>query len=146
MLTSSACFGPRCLRHTLRDMQVHRGIAMTGRTLEERVSTLENAVVSLQTLPGEIAAFRRDVNARFEQIDARFEQIDARFERVDAQFHQMEDRFDRVERRVSDDIEHLYARMRMLHEELIDRIKIGREGPDSGESDVPRRPRQRPKR
>jgi hypothetical protein len=112
---------------------------MTGRTVEERVSTLENAVVSLQTLPGEIAAFRRDVNARFEQIDARFE-------RVDAQFHQMEDRFDRVERRVSDDIEHLYARMRMLHEELIDRIKIGREGPDSGESDVPRRPRQRPKR
>ena len=121
--------------------------------MEERVSTLENAVISLQTLPGEIAAFRRDVNARFGQIDARFgqidarfEQIDARFERVGAQFHQMEDRFDRVERRVSDDIEHLYARMRMLHEELIDRIKIGREGPDSGESDVPRRPRRRPKR
>lgn len=90
---------------------------MTGRTLEDRAA-LENAVTSLQTLPGEVAAFRRDVNARF----------------------------DKLERLVREEDERRYSRMRMLHEELIDRIRIGRQGPYGSEPNAPRQPRRRPKR
>ena len=105
---------------------------MTGRTLEERVTALENVITSLQTLPGEIAAIRRDVNARFEQIDARFEQVDARF--------------DKLERLVREEDERLYSRMRMLHEELIDQIRIGRQGPNGRDPGAPSQSRRRPKR
>lgn len=122
---------------------------MAIRTLEDRVTALENIVTNLQELPGEFAAFRRVVDARFENInvrfdridarfeaidarfeaiDARFEAIDARFEAIDARFETVEARFDKLERGMSDEFEHLYARMRLLHEELIDRIRIGGEG------------------
>jgi hypothetical protein len=36
--------------------------------------------------------------------------------------------------------------MRMLHEELIDRIKIGRQGPDDSNPASPHRPQPRRKR
>lgn len=102
---------------------------MATKSLQERLTALEETVADLQTLPSELGAFRHEVNSRFERIEARFD-----------------DRFDRVERRMSEENEQLYARMRMLHEELIDRIKIGRQSPDGREPDAPRRSRRRPKR
>jgi predicted nuclease with TOPRIM domain len=112
---------------------------MATRSLDERVTALEDTVAGLQNLPNELAEFRRETNARFEQIDERFEQIAS-------QFHQVDDRFNKLERHVTTEFEQLYARMRMLHEELIDRIKIGRQGPDDGTRDAPNRRRGRPKR
>ena len=86
---------------------------MAARTLEDRVTALENTVASLQTLPGELASFRQEVNARF----------------------------DAMERRITAESEDLYARMRLLHEELVNRIKTISEGRDPGEP-----PRRKPKR
>jgi hypothetical protein len=105
---------------------------MATRSLDERVTALEEIVAGLQNLPNELAEFRRETNERFEQIDARFEQMD--------------DRFSRVERLISEESERLYARMRMLHEEVINRIRTGSEGPANGDSDTPRRSRRHPKR
>jgi hypothetical protein len=104
---------------------------MAGQSLEDRVSALETALASLQTLPGEFAAFRIEVRERFAQIDARFGEVD--------------DRFTRLEARITHESEYLYARMRMLHEELIERIeRLGESSHGSG-SNSPRR-RRRPKR
>ena len=94
---------------------------MATRSSPERVSALEEAVTALQHLPHEFAAFRVEVNARFDQVDARFERIDAQFERV-------------------------YSQMRMLHEDLIDRIKALGEGRDAGATAPPRPRRPKPKR
>jgi hypothetical protein len=91
---------------------------MATKSLHERVTALEETVAGLQNLPNDLAEFRRETNARFGQ----------------------------VERRISEESEQLYARMRMLHEELINRIRIGREGRDGGEPGAPRQPRRRPKR
>ena len=147
---------------------------MAGRTVEERVTDLESSMAVLAKLPAQFDAFRVEVLARFEQVDARFEQIDRRFEQiderlaqVDARFTQMDrrfeqlegrldhidvrlqewdDRFTRLEQRISAESEQLYGRMRMLHEELIDRISIGHEGPDDDAPKAPRRRRRPPKR
>ena len=72
---------------------------------------------ALQHLPQELAEFRAEVNARFDQVDTRFERIDTQFERV-------------------------YSQMRMLHEDLIARIKTLGERNATG---TPSRPRRRPK-
>jgi len=134
---------------------------MATRSLEERVTALEETVAGLQNLPNELAEFRRETNARFDQIDgrfaqsdarfdrmdARFEQVDARFDRIDARFEQVDARFDRLEQRMVTDKEELYAHMRMLHEQLIERIKIGREVSDGGSgSSAHRQSRRRRKR
>ena len=124
---------------------------MATRSLEGRVTALEETVAGLKNLPNELAEFRRETNARFdqldgrfaqvdarfaqvdarfEQVDGRFAQVDARFEQVDGRFDQVDARFDRLEQRMTTDKAELYAHMRMLHEELIERIKIGREASD----------------
>ena len=74
---------------------------MAGRTLEDRVTDLEHTVAGLQKLPSELATFRRDVDARF----------------------------DRIEQRMTVDKEELYARMRLLHEDLVSRIALINERP-----------------
>ena len=100
---------------------------MATRTLPERVSTLEETVGGLQHLPQALAAFRSEFdtfrtdvhafraefNAFRTEVYSRFEQIDARFERIDMQF------------------ERVYAQMRMLHEDLIERIKALGNGRDA---------------
>lgn len=96
---------------------------MATRSLEDRVSALENTVAGLQNLPGELAAFRQEVNARFVGVNARLDAIDAR---------------------IGSESEQLYARMRLLHEELVTQIKTIGEGSTGG--DRPPRPRRRPKR
>jgi chromosome segregation ATPase len=110
---------------------------MATRSLEDRVSALENTVAGLQHLPGELAAFRQEVNARFEAIDARFDAVDTRFVGVNA-------RLDAIDARIARESEDLYARMRLLHEELVKRIKTIGEGSTGG--DRPPQPRRRPKR
>ena len=118
---------------------------MGSKPLSERISALEETVAGLQHLPNELAAFRKDVNTRFERIDARFERIDARFEQIDARFDRIEarldghdSRFDRIEARISEESDRLYARMRILHEELVERIKTIGEG-RSRDAQPPRR-------
>jgi chromosome segregation ATPase len=125
---------------------------MGSKPLSERISALEETVAGLQHLPNELAAFRKDVNTRFERIDARFERIDARFEQIDARFEQIDarfdriearldghdSRFDRIEARISEESDRLYARMRILHEELVERIKTIGEG-RSRDAQPPRR-------
>lgn len=91
---------------------------MATRSWDERVTALEETVAGLQNLPNELALFRSEVSARF----------------------------DRLEARITQESEQLYARMRMLHEELIDRIRIGREGPGGVGSGAPSQRRRRPKR
>jgi hypothetical protein len=97
------------------------GKTMATRSLPERVSALEEAVSALQRVPRELAAFRADVTARFDQVNSRFERIDAQFEQV-------------------------YSQMRMLHEDLIDRIKTLGERRDAGATAPPRPPRPKRKR
>ena len=58
-------------------------------------------VAGLQNLPGELAAFREEVDARL----------------------------DAIERRITDENERLYARMRLLHEDLVARIALIGEHP-----------------
>lgn len=82
-------------------------------SLEDRFTALENTVAGLQNLTGELAAFRQEVIARFDAVDAR----------------------------ISSESEQLYARMRLLHEDLVTRIKTIREGRTRGET-----PRRKPKR
>ena len=89
---------------------------MATRSLEDRVTALENTVAGLQNLPGELAAFRQEANARLDAIDAR----------------------------IGRESEHLYARMRLLHEELVTQIKTIGEGSNGG--DRPPQPHRRPKR
>ena len=89
---------------------------MATRSLEDRVSALEDTVAGLQKLPGELAAFRQEVNARFDAVDAR----------------------------IGNESEQLYARMRLLHEELVTQIKTIGEGFTGGARPPP--PRRRPKR
>ena len=105
---------------------------MAGRTLEERVTALENTVAGLQKLPGEMAAFRHEFDSFRREVNTRFDGVDAGL--------------DKVERRMTEEIEHLYARMRLLHENLIDRIKIGGEVRDDSEPPTPRRRKRGPKR
>jgi len=130
---------------------------MATRSLPERVSALEEAVTALQHLPQELAAFRTDVNARFDQVDAfradvnaRFERIDTRFDQIDARFAQVDARFDRVDarfERIDAQFERVYSQMRMLHEDLIDRIKALGERRDAGAPAPSLRPRPpKPKR
>ena len=92
---------------------------MATRSWPERVGALEEAVSELQHLPQEVAAFRTEVNARFDQVDARFERIDSQFDKA-------------------------YSQMRMLHEDLIDRIKTLGERRDAGAmAPRPRRPKRK---
>jgi len=138
MLPSSPDFDPHLAGTRLA--VIIAGGAMATRSLEERVTALEETVAGLKNLPNELAEFRRETNARFAQIDARFVQIDARFAQVDA-------RFDRLEQRMTTDKAELYAHMRMLHEELIERISVGREVSEgAGGSGAQRQSRRRPKR
>ena len=70
-------------------------------------------MAGLQHLPGELAAFRQEVNTRFDAVDAR----------------------------IGSESEQLYARMRLLHEELVSRIMTIGDGRTRGEA-----PRRKPKR
>jgi hypothetical protein len=74
---------------------------MATRTLDDRVTALESTVAGLQNLPGELAAFREEVDARL----------------------------DAIERRITDENERLYARMLLLHEDLVARIALIGEHP-----------------
>ena len=103
---------------------------MATRSLEDRVSALENTVAGLQNFPGKLAAFRQEVNARFDAVDARFVGVDAKLDAIDV--------------RIGSESEQLYARMRLLHEELVMQIKTIGEGSTGG--DRPPQPRRRPKR
>jgi len=89
---------------------------MATRSLEDRMTALENTVAGLQSLPGELASFRREVNARFDAVDAR----------------------------IRSESEQLCAHMRLLHEALVAQIKTIGEG--SGGVDDSRPARRRPKR
>jgi hypothetical protein len=73
---------------------------MATRTLEDRVTALENTMVVLEELPGELAAFRQDVSARFERLEGVVREGDERN----------------------------YVQMRMLHEDLVARIALISEG------------------
>lgn len=111
---------------------------MATKSLEDRVTALEDTVAASQGLSTQFAAFQKDFVAFQDDVKAQFEQIDARFGQIDA-------RFDRLERFVRDENERVYARMRMLNEELVTRIKTIGEGPDDG-GPVLRHPRRKPKR
>ena len=117
---------------------------MATRSLEDRVSALENTVAGLQNLPGELAAFRQKVNARFDAVDARLVGVDARFDAVDARLVGVDARLDAINARIGSESEQLYARMRLLHEELVMQIKTIGEG--STGRDRPPQSRRRPKR
>jgi hypothetical protein len=54
-------------------------------------------------------------------VNERFGEVDARFDRIDA-------RLDGLDERSTLESEQLYARMRVLHEELVAHIKILGEG------------------
>ena len=84
---------------------------MATRSLDDRVTALENTVAGLQNLPGELAAFRQEVNARFDAVDAR----------------------------ISSESEDLYARMRLLHEALVTQITTIGEGLTGGDRPERRR-------
>jgi len=129
---------------------------MATRSVPERVNVLEEAVSALQHLPQDLAAFRAEVNVRFDQVDARFDQVDARFERVDSRFDRIDTQFQRIDeqferidarfQRIDDQFEQMYSQMRMLHEDLIGRIKALGEERHAGTTTPPRSPRSKRKR
>src|SRR5439155_3841142 len=91
-----------------------RGGVMSGRTLEERVTALENTVPSLQKLPGELTPLRHEVGVFRQEFDSFRVEVNTRFDAID--------------RRVTLESDQLYARMRLLHEQLVTQIKILGEG------------------
>ena len=108
---------------------------MEARSLEQRVMALEETVVGLQNLPNQFAEFHRDTSTRFGKIEARLERIDGRLDHIDGRLDQIDrrlddhdSRFDRLEARITEEGDRLYARMRMLHEDLVERIKAISEG------------------
>jgi hypothetical protein len=83
---------------------------MATKSLPERVSALEETVSTLHSLPQELAAFRIEVHTRFAQAD---------------------DRFESLERHLEDVRDQLSAQMRMLYEDLVERIMRISEARDS---------------
>jgi len=112
---------------------------MAGRSLEERVTALENTVASLQKLPGELISLRQEVGVFRQEFDSFRVEVNARFDAVDR-------RFDAVDRRITLEGEQLYARMRVLHEQLVTQIKILGEGHNPPSAPPPRSRKREPKR
>ena len=83
------------------------------------------------------------VDARLDRVDARLEHVDTRLDRVDARLEHVDTRLDRVDARLDrleagqnelrthldDRIDELGQQMRVLHEDVIDRIAATRESP-----------------
>jgi len=105
---------------------------MAGRSLEERVTALENTVASLQKLPGELISLRQEVGVFRQEFDSFRVEVNARFDAVD--------------RRITLEGEQLYARMRVLHEQLVTQIKILGEGHNPPSAPSPRSRKRGPKR
>ena len=112
---------------------------MATRSLEQRVTALEETVAGLQNLPNELAEFRRETNARFDRLEQR---MITDKEELYAHARVLKEELYAHMRMLK---EELSAHMRMLHEELIDRIKIGREAPDGVGLGAPRQSRRRKK-
>jgi chromosome segregation ATPase len=123
---------------------------MAAKSLPERVATLEDHVSTLQNLPRELADFRHDVGHRFDRVDERLETIDHRFDgiddrlqKVDRRFGVVDDRLDSLEQAMRDGYDRLSSQMRILHEDLIERIKTLGEASRPGGSGQPRAARTR---
>jgi len=98
---------------------------MATRSLPERGSGLEETVSGLQHLPQELAAFRSEFDTFRTDVDAFRSEFNTFRTDVNAQF------------------ERVYSQMRMLHEDLIDRIKALGEAWDAASPPRPRRPKRK---
>ena len=94
--------------------------------LSRRVTLLEQRVDRLETRFDELTVH---MNARFAQVDARFDAVDARFDAVDARFDSVEQVLISLQTQITSNhrefrerFDELGRHMRVLHEELIDRI------------------------
>ena len=101
---------------------------MATRSLPERVSALEETVSGLQRLPQEVAAFRSEFDTFRTDVDAFRSEFNTFRTDVNAQF------------------ERVYSQMRMLHEDLIERLKALGEARNAGATAPPRSRRPKPKR
>ena len=111
---------------------------MPARSLTERIEILEQKVGNLESLPDRVAAvesqilqLRSELKVEFSAIrqhldhhDERFAQVDRRFDQVDRRFDQVDQRFDQLENHIREGDEETRHQMRILHEEVINRIAL----------------------
>ena len=121
---------------------------MARRTLTQRLETVEQVIAELVTLPErvtgvenglervglELSEFRATAEDRYAWIDHRFDTIDRRFEAIDQRFEAVDRRFDAIDREfvavraeIREGHDETRRYMRVLYEDLIERIKTMRE-------------------
>jgi chromosome segregation ATPase len=97
-------------------------------SLPDRVAAVESQILQLRSeLRVEFSAIRQHLDhhdKRFAQVDRRFDQVDRRFDQVDQRFDQVDQRFDQLENHIREGDEETRHQMRMLHEEVINRIAL----------------------
>ena len=97
---------------------------MAARSLTQRVEILEQKVGDLQELPTRMAAVESQVLQLREEIRVEFSAIRNRFDGVDQQFKGIDQQFKGIDQRFEEAKRH----MQMLHEDLVTRISMIREG------------------
>ena len=91
------------------------------RELPARVAAVESQILQLrEEIRVEFSAIRN----RFDGVDERFNGIDQQFDGIDQRFDRIDQRFDVVDQRFDETRRH----MQMLHEDLVTRISMIREG------------------
>ena len=105
---------------------------MAARSLTERVGILEQKVEELQRPPSRMAAvesqilqLRDEMHVEFSAIQDRLGAIDQRFEEV---LTRLQEGDDKTRAQLHEDDEKTRRYMRMLHEEVLNRISLLQEG------------------
>ena len=111
---------------------------MAARSLTQRVEILEQKVGDLQELPtrmvaveSQILQLREEIHVEFSAIRNRFDGIDQRLDGGDQRFVAIDQRFDAIDRRfdiIDQRFEETWRHMQMLHDDLVTRISLLREG------------------
>jgi len=118
---------------------------MAVRSLTQRVEILEQKVGDLQELPARMTAVESQIlqlreethvefsaiRSRFDGVDQRLDGADQRFVAIDKRFDAIDKRFDAIDRRfdvIDQRFEETRRHMQMLHEDLVTRISLIREG------------------
>ena len=104
---------------------------MPARSLTERIEILEQKVGNLESLPDGVAAvesqilqLRSELKVEFSAIRQHLDHHDERFNQVDRRFDQVDQRFDQLENHIREGDEETRHQMRILHEEVINRIAL----------------------
>jgi predicted nucleic acid-binding Zn-ribbon protein len=96
--------------------------------LSVRVAELERQMLSLHELPGQVADLNRHMRAVEARIGSLAEQFTQLRSEVSAEFSAVRTEFSRLRQEMKDGDEETRRYMRVLHEEVISRIRTLRRG------------------